>query len=182
MFSEFYSQDEKTFRNLSPRICNDNKHWYVGSSTNESLYQPTKTNKLKLINLEKCNKTIFESEFDTNRFDDIKYSVDFSLKNGEYEKVIYDPYRKLFYQIASHSTNEIVKWDNPYFNTTDLKEFSIQIYDKDFNFISETVFPKGLYQINAIIPVPEGILIDTGNENNPNFKTSILSYHLFKLI
>ena len=131
---------------------------------------------------EECKNTFFDSKYDTTRFDDIKYTVDFSLKNGKYEKIIYDPFQKLFYQICSHSTKKIIKWDNPYFSATDLKEFSIQIYDEDFNFISETIFPKNIYQLNAIIPVPEGILIDVGNGNNLNHKTSELSYHLFKLI
>jgi len=182
MFSEYYSNNEYTFRQLFPRICSNDNSYYVGFSSEENLKILKKNHKLENINLEKCNNTFFDSKYDTTRFDDITYSVDFSLKNGSYERIIYDSYRKLYYQICSHTTDEIIKWKNPYFRTTDYKEFSIQMYNSDFEFLSETIFPKNTYQLNAIIPVPEGILIDIGNENNQNHKTSILSYHLFKII
>ncbi len=110
-----------------------------------------------------------------NYDDDAAYEV----QRASYHFLYYDKFRDLIYRVVFHASdlydkhgNKVKVYDKP---------FSIQIINNKYELIGEVDFPGNTYFIKNIIPVPEGVLISTSNEKNPNLQEDRLQFILFKV-
>ncbi len=111
-----------------------------------------------------------------NPEDDIAYEV----QRASYRFLFYDKYRDLIYRVVLHASDLYDKYGNKvdFWN----RPFSIQIINNKYELIGEVDFPGNTYFIKNIIPVPEGVLISTSNEKNPNLQEDRLQFVLFEIV
>ena len=98
------------------------------------------------------------------------YEKDFMymMKNGSYYMIIEDPYRELYYRIIHHPSPPIgpkgqhrTFWDRP---------FSIQIIDKDFRLLGETLFPENRYNVQQYFVAQKGLYLGYTHDLNSELK------------
>jgi len=116
---------------------------------------------------------------DTSKTHFHEYNSKFMIENGEYFNIIYDKYQQLFYRIVRHNMS-MVDSNGKVYDDIDGK-WSIIIMDKNFNILTEQVFPEKIYNIYNIIPTKEGLLISTYNRKNPKYNKYIYSFDVFKI-
>ena len=97
----------------------------------------------------------------------------------KYHNIMYDKFRDVYYRIAEFpyefNANESA-FDDP-----NGREFSIIIFDKDFNIIGETKFPGNKYLYKMSFVGRDGLYISENNEANPEFDEDKLVFACFKL-
>jgi putative lipoic acid-binding regulatory protein len=108
------------------------------------------------------------------------YDTRFRIENGEYFNIIYDKYQQLFYRIVRHNMSMVDS--NGKVNDNIDGKWSIIIKDKNFNVLTEQVFPEKIYNIYNIIPTKAGLLISTYNKNNSQYNKNVYSFDVFKFI
>lgn len=136
--------------------------------------------KFKELNLEK-SKYVDEEYFDFSNVANSLYFADYMVRNNWYSSLIYDRYRNLYYRMVLHG-NQDFELERTHFQWSGVKPFSIMIFDEDFNFINEQIFPPFIYYTyTPIIPTKEGVLISKYNSFNPELKSYMLQFDLFNV-
>ena len=92
---------------------------------------------------------------------------------------MYDKYRDVYYRIAEFPY-EFKSNESP-FDDPKGREFSIIIFDKDFNIIGETKFPGNKYLYKMSFVGRDGLYISENNLANPDFDEDKLVFACFKL-
>ena len=100
-------------------------------------------------------------------------------ERGKYHNFMYDKYRNVYYRIAE-LPYEFKQNESP-FDDPRGREFSIIIFDKDFNIIGETKFPGNKYFYKMSFVGRDGLYISENNLANPEFDEDKLVFACFKL-
>ena len=100
-------------------------------------------------------------------------------ERGKYHNLMYDRYRDVYYRIAE-LPYEFKQNESP-FDDPRGREFSIIIFDKDFNIIGETKFPGNKYFYKMSFVGRDGLYISENNLANPEFDEDKLVFACFKL-
>jgi hypothetical protein len=102
----------------------------------------------------------------------------YSFYSPHYESLDYDPFREVFIRFAFHpfEQNESIPvsdWRNH------SGPFSIQVFDKELNLLSEKAFEANRYHPFDYFISPDGIYISTGHPLNPENSEDAFSFELF---
>ena len=100
-------------------------------------------------------------------------------ERGEYHNLMYDKYRDVYYRFVE-LPYELKQNESP-FDDPRGREFSIIIFDKDFNIIGETKFPGNKYLYKMSFVGRDGLYISENNLANPEFDEDKLVFACFKL-
>ena len=100
-------------------------------------------------------------------------------ERGEYHNLMYDKYRDVYYRIVELPYE--LKVNESVFDDEKNREFSIIIFDKDFNIIGETKFPGNKYLYKMSFVGRDGLYISENNLANPDFDEDKLVFACFKL-
>ena len=119
---------------------------------------------------------------DSAKWRDAEFVTKYDYYSAGYKTIVYDPFNDLIYRVVSLSAKDSLDYKTPYINVSELKPFSIMIYDNNLNFLNEIKFPAKRYSHANLICTPDGVLIDIKNKFNPNFSTKVLEYDLFKIV
>ena len=96
-----------------------------------------------------------------------------------YTHVMYDRYRNVYYRFAELPYE--LKADESPFEDPKGREFSVIIFDKDFQIIGETKFPGNKYFYKMSFVGRDGLYISENNLANPEFDEDKLVFACFKL-
>lgn len=115
-------------------------------------------------------------------------SMDFENINGTllespaYGNIVYDEGNKVYYRIA-YVPQEIEK-DKDLISLTRYgrKQFSVMIYDEDFNVIGEYLSPEYTYNPKLCFVYKGSLYISTCNVMNPDYNDDILSFQKMNLV
>ncbi len=159
----------------------------IKNDKNELLITFSNIDSLYIYNLEDFNLTntiAVKSQFmgkiepynscDYTNIEKYKFYVDHSFR---YFGIIYNKYKKLYYQIVLLPSIE-KKPKRGYYKG---RPFIIIVLDKNFKTIAERKFKAGKYLIIDSFITKEGLWISNNNPLNPNFDENKLSFSLFKL-
>ena len=113
--------------------------------------------------------------YEANSFDWLRESKG----STKYHNIMYDRYRDVYYRIAEFPY-EFKSNESP-FDDPKGREFSIIIFDKDFNIIGETKFPGNKYLYKMSFVGRDGLYISENNLANPDFDEDKLVFACFKL-
>ena len=113
--------------------------------------------------------------YEANSFDWLRESKG----STKYHNIMYDKYRDVYYRIAEFPY-EFKSNESP-FDDPKGREFSIIIFDKDFNIIGETKFPGNKYLYKMSFVGRDGLYISENNLANPDFDEDKLVFACFKL-
>ena len=120
-------------------------------------------------------KSIRPRVYEANGFDWLRES-----KGGpKYHNIMYDKYRDVYYRIAEFPY-EFKANESP-FDDPKGREFSVIVFDKDFNIIGETKFPGNKYFYKMSFVGRDGLYISENNLANPEFDENKLVFACFKL-
>ena len=120
-------------------------------------------------------KSVRPRVYEANGFDWLRES-----KGGiKYHNIMYDKYRDVYYRIAEFPY-EFKANESP-FDDPKGREFSVIVFDKDFNIIGETKFPGNKYLYKMSFVGRDGLYISENNEANPEFDEDKLVFACFKL-
>ena len=92
-----------------------------------------------------------------------KYIFDYAIKLPCYNSFHYDKFRDLYYRVVSHKqalSNGKLK------NTHSSKDWSVMIFDKDFNLLNEIKFKGGMYFYEHFDVRQDGIYVLMQDEDN----------------
>lgn len=103
----------------------------------------------------------------------------FSYYSPHYESLDYDPFRKVFIRFAFHEfeqdesvpVNDMRNHSGP---------FSIQVFDRDLNLISETAFEANQYHPFDYFITEKGIYLSTNHPLNPQNNEDEMSFVLLE--
>lgn len=83
-----------------------------------------------------------------------------------YRRLVYDPYRNLFYRFYALSLPE--KNEDGLYTTYQDRKYSVMILDKDFNVLAERILPEACFFLYFAVPTKDGLYINYGPFNNTN--------------
>ena len=105
----------------------------------------------------------------------------YSYYSPHYESLDYDPYREVFIRFAFHPFDQIED-----VSPSDMRNhsgpFSIQVFDKDLNLMSETPFPANKYHPFDYFITPQGVYISTSHPLNPEIKEDEIKFELLEFV
>ncbi|MFA8450128.1 MAG: DUF4221 family protein [Bacteroidales bacterium] len=111
----------------------------------------------------------------------ISYSMKYNYKSPAYLRMVFDPYRKLYYRLFKFP----FQLDENSINAVSTKDFtwSLIILDKNLEVIGEEIFPtfRGITMPFQIIPTPEGVWISHYSLSDLKNKET-LKLGLYKII
>jgi hypothetical protein len=104
--------------------------------------------------------------------------VEFIVTQASYGRILYDPFRKLYYRFVLHgreiSDREILEPKSSHKN-----HFSIIVTDSDFNKLKEIVFPGEIYHNYSALVSPKGLLLPKINHFYNELNDEWLEYDIF---
>lgn len=101
------------------------------------------------------------------------------LGQFRYGKILFDPYRKLFYRMVMHPLKET---DNKTFiPNIEEQKFTIIVMDENFKFMKEVLFPSNTYSPFNIFIGKKGIMLMKNNYFDENVNEDELVLHIFNL-
>jgi hypothetical protein len=113
---------------------------------------------------------------------DFNYIRKYFITEPKYVKIIFDPYRNLYYRVFQ-KRGKYLNEDGS-FNTS--IDWTLLVFDSSFNKLSEIVFDGAKYSAMSLFPAKEGLLVglkQQGKEANgalANKRT--LNFELYKII
>ncbi len=104
---------------------------------------------------------------------------EYAYASPHYETIFFDEYRKLLLRFVFHAyemdrtipMHELRNYSGP---------FSIQIFDENLNFISETGFKKNTYHPFDFFVNEKGLYLSTNHPLNPDNKENFIKFELIK--
>ena len=100
-------------------------------------------------------------------------------RSAKYWHLMYDKYRDVYYRFAEMPC-ELGPGEYP-LDEPKAREFSVIVFDKDFNIIGETKFPGNKYFYKMSFVGRDGLYISENNLANPDFDENKLVFACFKL-
>ena len=100
-------------------------------------------------------------------------------ENPLYTHVLYDKYRNVYYRFVE-LPYELQDDESP-FEEPKGREFSVIVFDRNFQIIGETKFPGGKYFYKMSFVGRDGLYISENNLANPEFDEDKLVFACFKL-
>ena len=100
-------------------------------------------------------------------------------RSAKYWHLMYDKYRDVYYRFAEMPC-ELGSGEYP-LDEPKAREFSVIVFDKDFNIIGETKFPGNKYFYKMSFVGRDGLYISENNLANPEFDENKLVFACFKL-
>lgn len=118
----------------------------------------------------------------TFRSDDIRNINRTLLETPAYDKILYDNENKVYYRIV-YVPQEIEK-DKDLISLLRYgrKQFSIMIYDENFNVIGEELFPEYTYNPQLSFVYKGSLYISTNHVMSPDYSDDILSFQKIDLV
>ncbi len=113
--------------------------------------------------------------YEADSFDWLKEATE----SPSYHNIMYDKYRDVYYRFVE-LPYELKQNESP-FDDPRGREFSIIIFDKDFNIIGETKFPGNKYFYKMSFVGRDGLYISENNLANPEFDEDKLVFACFAL-
>ncbi|NDV58505.1 DUF4221 domain-containing protein [Bacteroides sp. 519] len=103
-------------------------------------------------------------------------------EHPSYGSIIYDKYRKVYYQIVFPKF-EMDSNDDPFkLSSSGRALFSIMILDQELNCIGETIFPKYIYNSKLFFVLEDGLYISTSHIKNSNYNDDVLKFERLDLV
>lgn len=99
------------------------------------------------------------------------YFENWVLTSPNYVKIIYDPFRKLYYRFSQSALNKFPDGDDYYYDfLIRNRELYLTILDEDFNVIFNRLLPKGKYDLSRSFVFSKGLWIphDISNVQDEN--------------
>lgn len=110
--------------------------------------------------------------------DPVEYR-NYSFYSPHYESLDYDPFRNVFIRFAFHPFEQ--KVDIPPSEMRNFSgPFSIQVFDENLTFLSETAFEANHFHPFIYFITKEGIYISTNHPLNPNSQEDEMSFALLE--
>ena len=97
----------------------------------------------------------------------------------KYSHIMYDKYRDVYYRFAEHPY-ELSPDESPYVEPNG-REFSVIVFNDQFEIIGETKFPGNKYFYKMSFVGRDGLYISENNEANPEFDENKLVFACFGL-
>lgn len=104
------------------------------------------------------------------------------LARGKYNKIYYDPYRRVYYRIVLPPSDIPENVDLINFSLNGGHAFSIMILDEDFNVIDEVLLPKDTYIPKPMFIDEDGLYICEHHILNPNYSDDVCLFRRFELV
>ncbi|EPA00044.1 hypothetical protein A33Q_0212 [Indibacter alkaliphilus LW1] len=101
------------------------------------------------------------------------------LGQFRYRQIIFDPYRKLYYRMVTHPLED--PKNKTFIPYIDEQQFSIIVFDKDFNFKKEVLFPSKSYSPFNFFVSEKGIILMKNNYFDEDINEDQLVLHVFNL-
>lgn len=122
-----------------------------------------KNEKIKEVKLQRSKylKNFPPKTFD-NEVKENKYIFEYSLTVPYYHSFHYDKYRDLYYRIVIHEQELSI---NGVKNTHESRNWSIMIFDNEFNFLDEVFMKRNLYHFNYFFIFEEGLYFVLQNKS-----------------
>ena len=116
------------------------------------------------------------------RSDDMKGINRTLLESPAYDNVLYDNENKVYYRIV-YVPQEIEE-DKDFISLLRYgrKQFSVMVYDENFNVIGEKLFPEYTYNPKLCFVYNGSLYISTSNVMNPDYNDDILSFQKMDLV
>ena len=117
-----------------------------------------------------------------NPLSDIKQDMRRVLEMAHYGDMIYDKYRDVYYRFVYPEVELDPNRDYYQKVLFGRSLFSVIIFDKDFNIIGETLFPKDIYNSYVFFVHSDGLYISSDYQINFDQSEDQLTFELFKLV
>lgn len=158
------------------KALNDSKEFVISWFASDSIYVYDMNFNLKSAILGKSGlskgfeKTTHPlSEEESNRL---------TISQTHYPRLIYDPYRRLYYRFAhiarAYDPNELIDHKSIQKNP-----FSVIVLDEDFNIIKEVIFPGSTYNLYKAFVAEEGLYLPKTNIFYINLNEDEVTYEIF---
>jgi hypothetical protein len=108
--------------------------------------------------------------------DQLKEALDHVL----YVKILYDPYRNLFYRIASLPTGEYKPEDLRHWTAFGRNRIGIIILDMNFQIAGYEILPAGKYNCYRAFVGKKGLYLSKNNIFREDFDENLLEYAIFE--
>ena len=116
------------------------------------------------------------------RSDDIRSINRTLLESPAYDKILYDNENKVYYRIVYVPQDIEKDMDLISLLRSGRKQFSIMIYDENFNVIGEELFPEYTYNPQLSFVYKGCLYISTSHVMNPDYSDDILSFQKMDLV
>lgn len=161
--------------NIPFRTIGHNNHFIYSWPASDSLVVKQPDGSYKFVNAQ------------SKYFDEPHYYDNRNLKNGQnisqlesnyYVKVLYDPYRKLYYRLGRIGLDHVEKMENPtHYN----QEITITILNEEFKIIDDIRLPENRYLIKDAFVGKEGLYISNHNAFNKDISEDEMSFTILKI-
>lgn len=143
---------------LIPRIITPEGGCVRAYAFSDSVYEYDATQHLRCTQ-PTTSKFFFPNKaLPDGRMMDFDYLSRYILTQPRFAKILYDPYRQLYYRVLLHA----VSYDNPAEGThTAIRErpWSLLIFDENWQKRGEVVFPGGRYYWNLLFITRQGLVL-----------------------
>lgn len=111
-----------------------------------------------------------------NRDDAVK-KIEHLEVSPTYEAIIFDKFRKLYYRFYNHAQEKV----NPdgTFNSYGDKQYSLLIFDENFNKKNEILLPKHMYSISNTFVGKKGLYLPRSHYKYKKLKNNEVTYDIF---
>ncbi|MEB2785527.1 DUF4221 family protein [Algoriphagus persicinus] len=103
------------------------------------------------------------------------------IENSSYARVIYDKYRKLFYRVTLIGRKLDTSIDESSMDNS-RNQFSIVVFDENFQKIKEVLFPSKKYYHYAAFVGKNGLYLPKINKDYINISEDTVSYDIFSFV
>ncbi|MHA7129033.1 DUF4221 family protein [Algoriphagus namhaensis] len=104
--------------------------------------------------------------------------VEFIVTQDSYGRIVYDPFRKLYYRFVLHG-RKISDLESLEPKSSHKNNFSIIVTDSDFIKLNEIVFPGEIYHNYSALVSPKGLLLPKINHFYNGLNDEWLEYDIF---
>ena len=130
----------------------------------------------------KSGKSRYINEIEVPAFRDVMNIDRMLLESPAYDDILYDKENKVYYRIV-YVPQEIEE-DKDLISLIrgGRKQFSVMIYDENFNVIGEKLFPEYTYNPRLCFVYKGSLYISTNHVMNPDYSDDILSFQKMDLV
>ncbi len=112
---------------------------------------------------------------------DIQQGQEDFLTKAEYGNILYDQYREVYYRFCYAKSKKKVDVQYYFENALCREDFSIQIINKDFQVVGETMFKAGKYAPKIFFVNDDGLWLSENNFEREDMDEDTLVFRCFKL-
>ena len=112
---------------------------------------------------------------------DIQQGQEDYLTREEYGNILYDQYREVYYRFCYAKSKKKVNVQYYFETALSREDFSIQIINKDFQVVGETMFKAGKYAPKIFFVNDEGLWLSENNLEREDMNEDTLVFRCLKL-